>query len=55
MPDASTLAVFCAAAVVLLVTPGPAVLYIVARSIDQGRLIAHLAVIENWIGRGAAL
>lgn len=37
MPDSSTLAVFVIAALVLLVTPGPAVLYIVARSIDQGR------------------
>jgi threonine/homoserine/homoserine lactone efflux protein len=37
MPDWSTLAVFLVASLVLLVTPGPAVLYIVARSIDQGR------------------
>jgi len=29
--------VFAAAALVLLATPGPAVLYIVARSVDQGR------------------
>ncbi len=36
MLDLSTLAVFMTASVVLLVTPGPAVLYIVARSIDQG-------------------
>lgn len=37
MLDGSTLLVFIAAVLVLLVTPGPAVLYIVARSIDQGR------------------
>jgi threonine/homoserine/homoserine lactone efflux protein len=36
MPDLASLAVFVAAALVLLLTPGPAVLYIVARSIDQG-------------------
>lgn len=36
MPDPSTLAIFVAAALVLLVTPGPAVLYVVARSIEQG-------------------
>lgn len=37
MPDGSTLSIFIAAAAILLITPGPAVLYIVARSIDQGR------------------
>jgi threonine/homoserine/homoserine lactone efflux protein len=35
--DASTLLLFVAAALALLAVPGPAVLYIVARSIDQGR------------------
>jgi len=37
-PDASMLGPFVVAAVVLLITPGPAVLYIVARSVEQGRL-----------------
>jgi threonine/homoserine/homoserine lactone efflux protein len=37
IPDAGTLALFCAAALALLVVPGPAVLYIVASSIDGGR------------------
>ena len=37
MPDPTTLAVFTAAALALIVVPGPAVLYIVARSIDGGR------------------
>jgi threonine/homoserine/homoserine lactone efflux protein len=37
IPDPTTLAVFCAAALALLVVPGPAVLYIVASSIDGGR------------------
>jgi threonine/homoserine/homoserine lactone efflux protein len=37
MPAPSTLALFAAAALALLVVPGPAVLYIVTRSIDQGR------------------
>jgi threonine/homoserine/homoserine lactone efflux protein len=36
-PEASMLGLFVAAAVVLLITPGPAVLYIVARSMEQGR------------------
>lgn len=37
MIDTSSLTVFVLAALVLLVIPGPAVLYIVARSVDQGR------------------
>jgi threonine/homoserine/homoserine lactone efflux protein len=37
MPEASTLALFGVAAITLLVIPGPAVLYIVSRSVDQGR------------------
>lgn len=38
LPDLPALALFFAASLILLVTPGPAVFYIVARSIDQGRL-----------------
>lgn len=38
IPDGTTLLVFLGASLVLLVTPGPAVFYIVARSIDQGKL-----------------
>jgi threonine/homoserine/homoserine lactone efflux protein len=37
MPEAERLLVFAAAAVIFLVVPGPAVIYIVTRSIDQGR------------------
>src|SRR6478735_12710079 len=37
MPSSSTLAVFCAAALALVVVPGPAVTYIVTQSIDKGR------------------
>ncbi|MCI0402913.1 MAG: LysE family translocator [Acidobacteria bacterium] len=37
MPDLPTLSVFVAGAAILLITPGPAVLYIVTRSVDQGR------------------
>lgn len=36
--EGSTLVVFVAAALALLITPGPAVLYIITRSIDQGRV-----------------
>ena len=37
MPDASTFYLFVLASVVVLLIPGPAVIYIVTRSIDQGR------------------
>src|ERR1051325_6961624 len=37
MPPPSTLAVFCVTALALAVVPGPAVTYIVARSVDRGR------------------
>jgi threonine/homoserine/homoserine lactone efflux protein len=42
IPSAASIGVFCVAAILLLLTPGPAVLYIVARSVEQGR-IAGLA------------
>lgn len=37
MPSLSTYAVFLATGLVLLLTPGPAVLYVVTRSIEMGR------------------
>jgi threonine/homoserine/homoserine lactone efflux protein len=37
MPSGSTLAVFAVASLVVLIVPGPAVLYVVTRSIEQGR------------------
>lgn len=37
MPSSSTYAVFLATALVLLLVPGPAVLYVVARSVEMGR------------------
>src|SRR5262245_55882193 len=45
MLDPSKLLLFVVAALVLLVTPGPAVLYIVARSVDQGRLAGIVSVL----------
>lgn len=38
LPPPHDLVLFATAAIVLLLIPGPAVLYIVARSVDQGRL-----------------
>lgn len=50
MPEPSTLAVFVLAAVALLVTPGPAVLYIVARSVEQGRWAGLVSALGVHVG-----
>jgi threonine/homoserine/homoserine lactone efflux protein len=50
LPDWSSLGVFVAAALVLLLTPGPAVLYIVARSIDQGRRAGLISMLGVHVG-----
>ena len=50
MPEASTLALFAVAAVTLLVIPGPAVLYIVTRSVDQGRAAGLASVCGVHVG-----
>lgn len=44
MPSTTTLAVFSGAALVLLVIPGPAVLYVLARSAAQGRRAGLVSV-----------
>ncbi len=60
MPDVHTLLVFAPVALALLVVPGPAVLYIVTRSIDQGRTAGFVSVAGIHVGSlvhvaGAAL
>jgi len=45
MPTPTTLALFAAAAVALVVVPGPSILYIVARGIDQGRAAGVVSVL----------
>src|SRR6266516_842605 len=45
MPSLSTYALFVATALVLLAIPGPAVLYVVSRSIDQGRRAGLVSVL----------
>ncbi|MGW3342692.1 LysE family translocator [Nonomuraea rubra] len=50
MPDISTLAVFCAATLGLLLVPGPAVLYIVTRSVSQGRAAGLISVLGIHTG-----
>ena len=50
MPDTSTLLLFAAAALALIVVPGPAVLYIVAQSIDRGRLAGIVSALGVAVG-----
>jgi threonine/homoserine/homoserine lactone efflux protein len=50
MPDASTFALFVVAALVLLIVPGPSVLYIVARSVEGGRTAGLLSVLGVQTG-----
>jgi threonine/homoserine/homoserine lactone efflux protein len=46
MLNLPNLPVFLLAALLLLLTPGPAVLYIIARSLDQGRLAGFVSVLS---------
>jgi len=50
MPSLGSYAVFCAATLALLVVPGPAVLYIVTRSIHQGRRAGLVSVLGIHLG-----
>ena len=50
LPEWSSLGLFAIAALVLLLTPGPAVLYIVTRSIDQGWRAGLVSVLGVHVG-----
>jgi threonine/homoserine/homoserine lactone efflux protein len=50
MLDVTRLTLFFFTALVILVTPGPAVLYIVARSVDQGRLAGIVSTLGVGFG-----
>ena len=50
IPDPSSISVFAVAGFLLLITPGPAVLYIVARSVEQGRLAGVVSVCGIFTG-----
>jgi len=50
LPEGSSLGLFAVAALVLLLTPGPAVLYIVTRSIDQGWRAGLVSVLGVHVG-----
>lgn len=45
MPTISTFAIFVAASLPLLLVPGPAVFYVVTRSVDQGRPAGFASVL----------
>ncbi len=45
IPDATSLGLFVSAALVLLMIPGPAVLYLVGRSIEHGRIAGFVSVL----------
>src|SRR6476469_10533808 len=50
MPNLATWLAFVATALVLLLIPGPAVLYIVSQSVEHGRRAGLLAVLGVHLG-----
>ena len=50
IPDPHSLALFVVAALALLLVPGPAVLYVVARSVHQGRRAGLASVLGIHVG-----
>lgn len=50
LPFSANLPVFLLAALILLLTPGPAVLYIVTRSVHQGRKVGLVSVLGIELG-----
>jgi threonine/homoserine/homoserine lactone efflux protein len=50
VPESSTLVVFLGATLLLLIIPGPAVLYIVTRSVTQGRKAGLVSVLGIHLG-----
>jgi threonine/homoserine/homoserine lactone efflux protein len=50
VPELSTLLLFGGAALALIVVPGPAVLYIVAQSLDRGRLAGFVSALGVAVG-----
>jgi threonine/homoserine/homoserine lactone efflux protein len=50
MPDAPTFALFVVASLALTIVPGPAVLYIVARSVEGGRPAGLVSVLGIGVG-----
>lgn len=53
MPDPATLGVFALASLVFFVVPGPSVIYIVTRSITQGRMAGIVSLLGVALGATA--
>jgi threonine/homoserine/homoserine lactone efflux protein len=50
LPAAPTLILFIGTAITLLLTPGPVVLYIITRSVDQGRAAGMVSALAGGVG-----
>ena len=50
MPDTSTFVFVSVASLVLTLTPGPSVLYIVARGVEGGRAAGFTSALGIWVG-----
>ena len=50
MPDSATLTMFLVASLMLVVTPGPAVMYVVARGLHQGRPAGLVSALGIEVG-----
>lgn len=50
MPETTSLAFFLISSIILLLTPGPAVLYIITRSVNQGRIAGLVSAIGLGLG-----
>ena len=50
MPDPTTFGLFVAAALALLLVPGPAVFYVVARGVEEGRLVGLVSCLGIEVG-----
>lgn len=50
MPETSTLMLFTLTSLALIAVPGPAVLYVIARSLEQGRLAGLASVLGVGVG-----
>lgn len=50
MPNVSTLTIFLVGATVLIITPGPDMLYVIARSLGQGRIAGIVSALGVCVG-----
>lgn len=50
MPDAGRLATFCLVSLLLIVVPGPSVMFVVSRALSLGRRAAFATVVGNAVG-----